>query len=111
MKNKTNTRKLVLMALTASIAMVLSAIEAQMPAFTTVPGVKVGLANIAHARGRYLFMVNSAEKPVAGIVSGMPENTVVKDAVTGEKIAVAGKDGIKLEFKSMEVKLLKLERN
>jgi hypothetical protein len=56
-------------------------------------------------------MVNSAEKPVAGIVSGMPENTVVKDAVTGEKIAVAGKDGIKLEFKSMEVKLLKLERN
>ena len=71
----------------------------------------VGFANIAHARGRYLFMVNSAEKPVAGIVSGMPENTVVKDAVTGEKIAVAGKDGIKLEFKSMEVKLLKLERN
>ena len=71
----------------------------------------VGLANIAHARGRYLFMVNSAETPVAGIVSGMPENTVVKDAVTGEKIAVAGKDGIKLEFKSMEVKLLKLERN
>ncbi len=71
----------------------------------------VGLANIAHARGRYLFMVNSAETPLAGIVSGMPENTVVKDAVSGEKIAVAGKDGIKLEFKSMEVKLLKLERN
>ena len=71
----------------------------------------VGLANIAHARGRYLFMVNSAETPVAGIVSGMPENTVVKDAVTGEKITVAGKDGIKLEFKPLEVKLLKLERN
>ena len=71
----------------------------------------VGLANIAHARGRYLFMVNSAEKPLAGVVSGVPANTVVKDAVTGEKITVAGKDGIKLEFKSLEVKLLKLERN
>ena len=71
----------------------------------------VGLANIAHARGRYLFMVNSAEKPLSGVISGVPENTVVKDAVTGEKITVAGKDGIKLEFKSLEVKLLKLERN
>ena len=71
----------------------------------------VGFADIAHARGRYLFMVNSAEKPLAGIVSGMPENTVVKDAVSGEKITVAGKDGIKLEFKPLEVKLLKLERN
>ena len=71
----------------------------------------VGFANIAHARGRYLFMVNSSEKPLAGVITGAPENTVVKDAVTGEKITVAGKDGIKLEFKPLEVKLLKLERN
>lgn len=77
----------------------------------TISYPSVGFANIAHARGRYLFMVNSVEKPLAGVVSGMPENTVVKDAVTGEKITVAGKDGIKLEFNPLEVKLLKLERN
>ena len=71
----------------------------------------IGFANIAHARGRYLFMVNSAEKPVTAVVSGMPENTVVKDAVTGKIITVAGKNGIELKFKSLEVKLLKLERN
>ena len=45
MKRKTDTKKLVLMALTASIAMVLSAIEMQIPAFTTIPGVKIGFAN------------------------------------------------------------------
>ena len=60
MKKKTNTRKLVLMALTASIAMVLSAIEAQMPAFTTVPGVKVGLANIAVIFALYRFGTKEA---------------------------------------------------
>ena len=47
MKRKTNTKKLVTLALVASVAMVLSAIEMQIPAFTTIPGVKVGLANIA----------------------------------------------------------------
>ena len=71
----------------------------------------VGFADIAHARGRYLFMVNSAEKPLAGIVSGMPENTVLKDAVTGEKIAVAENGSVQLTFKALEVKLFKLERN
>lgn len=41
------TGKLTCMALTAALAMVLSFIESQIPAFVAVPGVKVGLANIA----------------------------------------------------------------
>ena len=35
------------MALTTAVAMILSFVESQIPAFVSVPGVKVGLANIA----------------------------------------------------------------
>ena len=41
------TQKLTVMALTIAIALVLSFIESQIPAFVAVPGVKMGLANIA----------------------------------------------------------------
>ena len=41
------TGKLTLMALLTAVAMVLSFIESQIPAFVAVPGVKMGLANIA----------------------------------------------------------------
>ena len=41
------TKKLTVMALTTAIAMILSFVENQIPAFVAVPGVKVGLANIA----------------------------------------------------------------
>ena len=41
------TRKLTVMALTTAIALILSFIESQIPAFVAVPGVKMGLANIA----------------------------------------------------------------
>ena len=41
------TKKLTVMALTTAIAMVLSFVESQIPAFTTIPGIKMGLANIA----------------------------------------------------------------
>ena len=60
MARKTDTKKLVLMALTASVAMVLSAIEAQLPAFTTIPGVKVGFANIAVIFALYRFGAKEA---------------------------------------------------
>ncbi len=43
----TKTRKLTIMALTTAIALVLSFIESQIPAFVAVPGVKIGLPNIA----------------------------------------------------------------
>ena len=41
------TKKLTVMALTTAVAMILSFVESQIPAFVAVPGVKVGLANIA----------------------------------------------------------------
>lgn len=41
------TSKITLMALSIAVAMVLSFVESQIPAFVAVPGVKVGLANIA----------------------------------------------------------------
>ncbi len=42
-----NTKKLTVMALTVSLALILSFIESRIPAFVAIPGVKVGLANIA----------------------------------------------------------------
>ena len=41
------TKKLTLMAMTTAVAMILSFVESQIPAFVAVPGVKIGLANIA----------------------------------------------------------------
>lgn len=42
-----DTKKLSLMALTISLAMVLSYVESLLPAFVAIPGIKIGLANIA----------------------------------------------------------------
>lgn len=44
---KNNTLKLTTLALTVSFALILSYIESRIPAFVSVPGVKMGLANIA----------------------------------------------------------------
>ncbi|MBR4474003.1 MAG: Gx transporter family protein [Oscillospiraceae bacterium] len=41
------TQKLTVMALTTAIALILSFIESQIPAFVAIPGVKMGLPNIA----------------------------------------------------------------
>ena len=42
-----NTRRLVTLAATVAVAMVLSYLESLIPAFTAIPGIKVGFANIA----------------------------------------------------------------
>ena len=44
---RTNAKKLTTMALTISFALILSFIESRIPAFVAIPGIKVGLANIA----------------------------------------------------------------
>lgn len=44
---RNNTKKLTRLALTVSFALILSYIESRIPAFVAIPGVKVGLANIA----------------------------------------------------------------
>jgi len=41
------TKKLTVMALTTALAMILSFVESQIPAFVAIPGIKMGLANIA----------------------------------------------------------------
>ena len=41
------TKKLATLAVTVAVAMILSFIESRIPAFVAIPGVKVGLANIA----------------------------------------------------------------
>lgn len=40
------TKKLTLLALLVSLALILSYLESQIPAFVAIPGVKIGLANI-----------------------------------------------------------------
>ena len=47
------TKKLTVMAMTTAVAMILSFVESQIPAFVAVPGVKIGLANIAVVFARY----------------------------------------------------------
>ena len=58
MKNRT--KKLAFLALTISFAMILSYIESQIPAFVAIPGIKVGLANIAVIFTLYRFGVGEA---------------------------------------------------
>ncbi len=41
------TKKITVLALTVALAMILSFVESQIPAFVAIPGVKMGLANIA----------------------------------------------------------------
>lgn len=44
---KYSTKKLATLSLTVSLALILSFIESRIPAFVAIPGVKLGLANIA----------------------------------------------------------------
>ena len=41
------TKKITVLALAIALAMILSFVESQIPAFVAIPGVKIGLANIA----------------------------------------------------------------
>ena len=50
-----NTKKLTTLSLLISVAMVLSYIESLIPAFVAVPGVKVGLSNIATVFALYIL--------------------------------------------------------
>ena len=50
-----DTKKLTTLAITVTLAMVLSFIESQIPPFVAIPGVKVGLANVAVIFALYRF--------------------------------------------------------
>ena len=61
MKNNINrSHALSLLALTVSAAMILSFVESQLPAFVPIPGIKIGLANIAVILALYEFGVIKA---------------------------------------------------
>ena len=47
MKNKLSTRQLVTLSALIAVAMILSYVESLIPAFVAIPGVKMGLSNIA----------------------------------------------------------------
>lgn len=49
------THKVTLMALSVALAMILSFVESQIPAFVAIPGVKMGLANITVVFALYKF--------------------------------------------------------
>ncbi len=49
------TKKLAALAVTVAVAMILSFVESRIPAFVAIPGVKVGLANIAVIFALYEF--------------------------------------------------------
>ncbi len=61
-----DTKKLTTLSISVTIAMALSFLESQIPAFVAVPGVKVGLANIAIFFILYRFGVKEA-----AVVSGI----------------------------------------
>ena len=71
----------------------------------------VSLADIRHVRGRYCFLVNSANVPVKGVLRGLPrERIAVLDAVSGQKVGAADGGEFQMEFGPLEVKLLKFEK-
>lgn len=57
---RNSTRRLTFLALTVSFALILSFIESRIPAFVAIPGVKVGLANIAVIFTLYKFGVKES---------------------------------------------------
>ena len=61
-----NTKKLTTLSISVTLAMALSFLESQIPAFVAVPGVKMGLANIAVFFILYRFGVKEAAM-VSGI--------------------------------------------
>ena len=62
MKNKRtfNTKRLCVLAILVSLAMILSYLETLIPAFVAIPGVKLGLANVASIFALYTLGIPSA---------------------------------------------------
>lgn len=57
---RNNTKKLVLLSLTVTFALMLSFIESRIPPIVAIPGVKVGLANVAVIFALYKFGLKEA---------------------------------------------------
>lgn len=57
---RNNTKKLTSLALMVSFALILSYVESRIPAFVAIPGIKVGLANIAVIFALYKLGIKEA---------------------------------------------------
>ncbi len=57
---RSSTRKMTALALTVSFALILSFVESRIPAIVAIPGIKVGLANIAVIFTLYKFGIKEA---------------------------------------------------
>ena len=55
MKNRTSTRTLATLSLLVAVAMLLSYVEHLLPSFVPIPGVKLGLANVATVFALYVL--------------------------------------------------------
>ncbi len=55
-----NTKRLATLAMLVSVGMILSYIESLLPAFVAIPGVKLGLANIASVFALYMLSAPAA---------------------------------------------------
>ena len=80
MRSRNNTRRLTALALTVSFALILSFIESRIPAFVAIPGVKVGLANIAVIFALYKFGI--AEAAVISVVRVILVSTLFGNPVS-----------------------------
>ena len=61
-----NTKRLTTLSITVAVAMVLSYLESQIPVFVAIPGIKIGLANIA-----VIFSLYKLGEREAIIISGV----------------------------------------
>lgn len=60
MKRSFDTRRLAVLSALIAVAMILSYVESQIPAFVAVPGVKIGLSNIATVFALYTLGPSAA---------------------------------------------------
>ena len=62
---KISTKKLTTLAVTVATAMILSFVESQIPAIVPIPGVKLGLANIAKDDMTVVCSMNTDRVPAS----------------------------------------------
>ncbi|MCQ2413435.1 MAG: Gx transporter family protein [Clostridia bacterium] len=78
MKRKITVRELTLLSLTVAVAMMLSFIESRIPVFVPVPGVKIGLANLAALFALYRLgfrdaaLVSAVRVSLSALLFGSP---------------------------------------
>ena len=90
---RNSTRRLTALALTTSFALILSFIESRIPTFVPIPGVKVGLANIAVIFALYKFgiweavAISGVRVILSSMLFGTPVSLIY--SITGATVSLA----------------------